>query len=386
MTDKRTATQLGFTVVGYAVGAWLGSPQLGGMIGTAAGMAVSYAAFGPETPYSQGPQLGDQAIQSSAYGAPIAYVYGAYRVAGNLVWTSGLIERLEIEGGKGGAQPETGTFQYKTNVAFALCQGPIEEVLRIWADGNLIHDKTGASAQVTHDGIYFRFYGGSEDQLPDPVIESFEGAGNVPGYRGTCYVVFYDLELETFGNRIPNFTFELLNTPERVRTRTPFLHSATSLQPEYSSIDFQRRRLFFGWSNAEDGMVYRCNLDSLRETRKKRIDAMIDADNPLTNTFINCLYTSEVTGDLYMSIGGGNSLAADPLHRRRPRRDRPLRPPGQRLRQRRRQPRHHPVHGRGRVRHRHHHLRQPLRAAGHRADRAADAGDARAVRSAGAVR
>ncbi|MFO1152741.1 MAG: phage tail protein [Rhodospirillales bacterium] len=308
MTDKRTGVQLGFTVVGYAVGAYFGSPQLGGMIGTAAGMAVSYAAFGPETPYSQGPQLGDQAIQSSAYGAPIAYVYGAYRIAGNLIWTSGLIERLEVEGGKGGPQPETGTFQYKTNLAFALCQGPIEEVLRIWADGNLIHDKTGASAQVTHDGIYFRFYGGSEDQLPDPVIESFEGAGNVPGYRGTCYVVFYDLELEKFGNRIPNFTFELLNTPERVRTRTPFLHSAAGLHRDLSSIDFQRRRFFFAYSDDADAMVYCCNLDTLRETRKKRVDAMFDDQKePPSYTFINALYTSEVTGDLYMSIGSGNS-------------------------------------------------------------------------------
>ncbi|MFO1156617.1 MAG: hypothetical protein U1E43_07560 [Rhodospirillales bacterium] len=69
MTDKRSGTQLGFTVVGYAVGAYLGSPQLGGMIGAAAGMAVSCAAFGPETPYSQGPQLGGRALILGIRGA-----------------------------------------------------------------------------------------------------------------------------------------------------------------------------------------------------------------------------------------------------------------------------------------------------------------------------
>src|SRR5690606_15900710 len=47
-------------------------------------------------------------------------------------------------------------------------------------------------------------YTGTEDQMPDPVIESFQGAGNVPGYRGYAYVVFDDVELKPEdGNRIP---------------------------------------------------------------------------------------------------------------------------------------------------------------------------------------
>lgn len=50
---------------------------------------------------------------------------------------------------------------------------------------------------------------GTEDQLPDEYIEGIEGAGNVPAYRGQAYVVFKNLSLSDYGNRIPNITFEV---------------------------------------------------------------------------------------------------------------------------------------------------------------------------------
>ena len=55
----------------------------------------------------------------------------------------------------------------------------------------------------------FTLYLGTEDQLPDPTIESYETAGTVPGFRGLAYIVFQRFRLERFGNRIPNFTFEI---------------------------------------------------------------------------------------------------------------------------------------------------------------------------------
>ncbi|MEI4260682.1 hypothetical protein V8352_02780 [Roseovarius sp. D0-M9] len=54
-----------------------------------------------------------------------------------------------------------------------------------------------------------RIYAGTRDQLPDPKIEAVEGTGTVPAYRGTAYVVIEDLELSQFGNRVPQFTFEV---------------------------------------------------------------------------------------------------------------------------------------------------------------------------------
>ena len=58
-------------------------------------------------------------------------------------------------------------------------------------------------------GLEFRFYEGGEDQLPDPLIEAAEGHGRTPAFRGLAYLVFEDLPLENFGNRIPNITAEV---------------------------------------------------------------------------------------------------------------------------------------------------------------------------------
>jgi len=50
-------------------------------------------------------------------------------------------------------------------------------------------------------------YKGDEDNVPDPTIESYKGEGNVPSYKGLCYVVFHRLKLTDYGNRLPNLRF-----------------------------------------------------------------------------------------------------------------------------------------------------------------------------------
>jgi hypothetical protein len=58
----------------------------------------------------------------------------------------------------------------------------------------------------------FTIHTGSETQMPDSFIESIEGTGNVPAYRGMAYVVFRNLYVDDFGRRIPSLTFELEST------------------------------------------------------------------------------------------------------------------------------------------------------------------------------
>jgi hypothetical protein len=55
-----------------------------------------------------------------------------------------------------------------------------------------------------------RIYTGRGDQQPDPLIAEVEGADRCPAYRGLAYVVFEDLELGDFFNRIPALTFEVI--------------------------------------------------------------------------------------------------------------------------------------------------------------------------------
>ena len=52
---------------------------------------------------------------------------------------------------------------------------------------------------------------GTETQEADPFLEQLEGAGNVPGYRGLCYIVGHGFPLKRFGNRMPNFRVEVVD-------------------------------------------------------------------------------------------------------------------------------------------------------------------------------
>ena len=92
-------------------------------------------------------------------------------------------------------------YSYSVSLGVALCEGEVLRVGRIWADGQAIDQS----------GITFRLHPGSEDQLPDPLIAAIEG--EAPAYRGTAYVVFENLDLTPYGNRIPQFNFEVFRRP-----------------------------------------------------------------------------------------------------------------------------------------------------------------------------
>lgn len=83
--------------------------------------------------------------------------------------------------------------------------------------------------------FYFTFYDGSEDQLPDTNLEEIVGVGNQPAYRGVAYVVFISFDLTRYGNRIPNFEFEVLGSGNNSFITgaqlygTPFADNATHM-------------------------------------------------------------------------------------------------------------------------------------------------------------
>ena len=207
------------TLAGTAIGSYFGSPG----IGTAIGATVANLALPEDPETSQGPRLDDLHVQISAYGAPIPIVWGTMRLAGNIIWAAPLteIQTDTQEGGKGGVVMNE--YRYFGTFAISICTGPIDQVLRIWADTKLIYDVHGTQEEEdAPEGKQPRYrirrsnalqnihiYKGTETQEPDIWIESYEGAGNVPGHRGLCYVVFKDFALADFGNRIPNFNFEI---------------------------------------------------------------------------------------------------------------------------------------------------------------------------------
>jgi hypothetical protein len=189
------------TLVLTAVGSAIGGP-IGGAIGGAIGRQIDAEIFAP--PARQGSRLKELAVQISSYGSQIPGILGVMRVAGTVIWSTDLIEeRIKSGGGKG--RPSTVNYSYRVSLAVALSSLPIARVGRIWADGNLIR---GAHGDFKIDA-QMRVHEGHENQQPDPLLASAEALGQCPAHRGIAYVVFEDLPLAEFGNRIPSFTFEI---------------------------------------------------------------------------------------------------------------------------------------------------------------------------------
>lgn len=172
----------------------------------------------------QGQRLGDLKVQNSQYGIPIPVVYGASRIAGDVIWSTDIIETAHTTtsgggggkglGGGGGAVTQT-NYTYSLSFAVALCEGEIAGIRKIWADGKLIYNLSDTADIATiiasnNKAAGLRIHTGSETQTADSLIQAHVGAVNCPAYRGTAYVVFDNLQLADFGNRTPNLEFEVV--------------------------------------------------------------------------------------------------------------------------------------------------------------------------------
>lgn len=202
---------------GAALGSTVGLTALGASVGLAAGQYLGQMLLSEEQ-VTEGPRKEDLSVQTATYGRAIPEVWGSDRMAGNIIWASDLIEERVSRsvGGKGKGMGGGGatqvSYKYFGNFAVAFCNGPVQRIRRVWADNKLIVDLTPNNTNGKghkYGAEKTRFYLGTEDQNPDPLIEAYEGAGNVPAHRGIVYVVFDRLPLEDFGNRIPQIMVEV---------------------------------------------------------------------------------------------------------------------------------------------------------------------------------
>ena len=197
--------------VGGAVGASFGGAVMGlsgAVIGRAAGATlgrvIDQRLMGAGSQLVESGRLDRLRLTGAAEGAPVRRVWGRVRIGGQVIWASRFIESRQQRrvGGKGG--PRIREYSYSVSLAVALCEGEITGIGRIWADG----------AELSPDRLDLRVYRGDAAQMPDPKIEAVEGPGQAPAYRGIAYVVIEGLDLGPFGNRVPQFSFEVLRSAE----------------------------------------------------------------------------------------------------------------------------------------------------------------------------
>jgi len=195
---------------------------VGYIVEFAVAAAVSYAisyAMAPDGQDMEGPKLENLRVGKSKYGAPIARVYGTMRVPGQMVWFKNnqlnhYTYRTNAGGGKGG--PSSGKMTnhvYTVTGAWAICEGEISGIRKIWAGNILIYNAADDASgndlkRATRMYSDLRIYTGSSSQEPDSLIVADKG--HTPAYRGIAYVVIDDLELKKFGNIIPDLKFEVV--------------------------------------------------------------------------------------------------------------------------------------------------------------------------------
>lgn len=197
------------SAAGAAIGANFGGAVLGlsGMVigravGATLGRMIDQRLLGLGSGRVETGRIQRLQVTGAGEGVPLARLWGRMRVSGHVIWASRF---HEIPGRsrrtKGGLGPRvTEASRYVVSVAIALCEGEITGIERIWAYGE----------EIAPRDLNLRVYTGSTTQLPDPLIEAIEGAGNAPAYRGTAYVVIEDLDLGPFGNRMPSLSFEVI--------------------------------------------------------------------------------------------------------------------------------------------------------------------------------
>lgn len=198
------------SIVGGVIGAVIGYVVTGGNpMGAVRGFMIGSTAGALLFPSGANkPDLTDLKPQSSEYGRPIPIVYGTMALDGTIIWAADLIKTSDGSGGGKGSTSTTGP-TYAANFAVMLCESLGSMTLgRIWAgpEKRLIYDPS--TGKLESGSIHF--YDGASDQMPDPLMESYLGAGNVPAYRGRVVLVVEGFDVtKNDGNRIPFLTVEV---------------------------------------------------------------------------------------------------------------------------------------------------------------------------------
>lgn len=261
-------------VAGAALGTALGGP-VGGAIGQAlgglAGATIDQAWLGGAggNKVAEGPRLKEINGLAATEGAAIPRVYGRARLGGQLIWATRFEEEIKLSitrsksGGKGGRSQKTyeTTYSYHANLAIGLCEGEIAFIRRIWADGRELDVNT----------VVMRVHHGSEMQEPDPLVLAKE-AGEAPAYRGLTYVVFGRFPLADYGNRIPQFDFEVVRAVDglgamiRAVALTPgageFVYDIrpVSHEPEPGVTESLTRHQLYGGSDVDTALGHLVSL------------------------------------------------------------------------------------------------------------------------------
>ncbi|WPX97782.1 baseplate megatron protein TIM-barrel domain-containing protein [Candidatus Fokinia crypta] len=125
----------------------------------------------------------------------IPIVYGRYKLECSIIWMSGVTELRNVEYHNGVQNI------YAISFAAVICQGPINSIGQVWINGSGI-----LYSQYTR----IRGYYGTEDQMPDPLLQRIHGVNSTSAHRGLAYIVFENFIVPHYNYHIPKVEVEVL--------------------------------------------------------------------------------------------------------------------------------------------------------------------------------
>ena len=199
-----------FAVIGGIVGESMGGgifSTIGRFAGRALGDHIEKTNTEVEEHYRHRRHLDNLYIAADSAGKTIPIVFGRAKIQAQIIWAMPLKEVMQedvhIKHFKGtnierSIRHDT-SYSYYATFAVALCAGEITDIGKIWAGGQLMDVSK----------YNFRLYKGASVQTPDPLIERTHGIGRTPGFRDLAYIVFEEMPLAEFSNKVPRLSFEV---------------------------------------------------------------------------------------------------------------------------------------------------------------------------------
>jgi hypothetical protein len=146
------------------------------------------------------PQFTGLQIQTSSNAVPITLLWGTKKVSPNVIWTGGFysVPQNQPQGGKGGGGQRVAGYEYFSDFAMGVCEGPVAGFGRIWVGQSIFGDFWGT-------GITFARYG-EPTQPPWPYLAPY-GQQSI-GYNGLAYIAANNYDLGS-SPVLPLFSLEV---------------------------------------------------------------------------------------------------------------------------------------------------------------------------------
>lgn len=214
----------------------------------------------------KGTKITDFSGTSAEVGRAIPFGYGAFPVDGFIGWAPlPPVEHRQVKRqGKGGVKQETFTYTLSYGVWF--CKGRIYGVKWIKRNGKVVYT-TDPNAPL-EDREYaakwaqrVNFHWGTRDQLPDSLIESYEGVGNVSGFPDSFYFTIEDEDVTDNGGAPPNYEACVVATPpEAYLTSKPYPALTEDAASYWLSLQSGVLRTLLHATSVNDGAAYGLSL------------------------------------------------------------------------------------------------------------------------------